>query len=730
MNYNFLFFSAFLGGFAALGYEVIWFKSLPLLSGGGAKTFGVLLGIFLLGISIGTHLAPKISVKRSAILSFALVEFLAAFFSLIGFIYLKFVFNPFKHMEVRWVVIVLSILLPTVFLGSSLAIIARYFQIKEKGDILKFYSLNLYGAFWGSIILGFYLLPHLGFFYAGIICSSLNLLAAMFALLGRRKEVVSEQQCIENEADGNTEGVYGAFVAGFIAFAVQVVWLKHTSLNFGETSYLVSSVIATALLGSAFGTFLIQKFPLVKKEFLSFMWIIVLASSMIIIFAFEEFQEFYPDESYNWHKNWLIFAYLIPLALMNTITGCMYAKTTQQMNYHSQIIKKTYLFNTLGAGIGSISTSLILIPVIGSEKCFYLIFLSGVFYLCPNKKGTLTLTAFAIILLFILPGFSDLPALGGIHYRTHSKFVKEKHLVEESINSTYGVYTNTADQKVFVSGGRIQATDNIADLRAEFMLGHLPALYSNKHERSLVIGYGTGISAGALLVYPEMEVDVVDIQKELPLKVGPYFKKYNRKSYAHPQVKNINMDGRLFTFTSSQKYDVISTDPTEPWFNMSGGLFTYEYFKKLRNMLKVGGALSLWTCFCGTNETSAKIITKTFLKVFPQGGIYLNPDSQDVIFLAKKDFPLYELGKRLVGKEILRDLQFSGYKSVDEINKSLLLKTEKILEWASDVPVNTDENMLLTFTTANSIMDEPSNSILIDLVDFYYDKKFSKKSYR
>ena len=141
----------------------------------------------------------------------------------------------------------------------------------------------------------------------------------------------------------------------------------------------------------------------------------------------------------------------------------------------------------------------------------------------------------------------------------------------------------------------------------------------------LVIGLGAGVTAGAVAIAPTWRhVDIVEIEPLVPKSVAAYFGDYNYHVVDHPKVSMLIDDGRHLLLTTDKKFDVITSDPVDPWIKGAATLFTEEFFKVVRAHLKPGGVVTQFVQLYGSNTDAVKSEIGTFIKVFPSTVVFGN----------------------------------------------------------------------------------------------------------
>ena len=126
------------------------------------------------------------------------------------------------------------------------------------------------------------------------------------------------------------------------------------------------------------------------------------------------------------------------------------------------------------------------------------------------------------------------------------------------------------------------------DMRTQLLLGHLPALHMDKPKNALVIGLGSGVTAGALALHELNRIDVVEIEEKVA-KASEYFAEENGNVLKRKNVRLIFDDGRNVVQHSSMKYDLITSEPSNLWMSGVANLFTREFFQAASNRLNPDG---------------------------------------------------------------------------------------------------------------------------------------------
>jgi spermidine synthase len=207
------------------------------------------------------------------------------------------------------------------------------------------------------------------------------------------------------------------------------------------------------------------------------------------------------------------------------------------------------------------------------------------------------------------------------------------------MNVTVAVTHDAWGYKYFHGAGKVQASSNPEDMRLQRMLGHLAALMKKDPEDVLVVACGAGVTAGSFVPYRSVkDITICDIEPMVPKYVTPKFARSNHNVMADPRTHVVIDDGRHYVRTTGRKFDVITSDPIDPWVKGCAALNTVEYYRMCRDRLKPGGVVALWIPLYESSEDTAKSVIATFFEVFPNGVIWsneVNGAGYDAVLFAK-----------------------------------------------------------------------------------------------
>jgi spermidine synthase len=283
--------------------------------------------------------------------------------------------------------------------------------------------------------------------------------------------------------------------------------------------------------------------------------------------------------------------------------------------------------------------------------------------------------------------------------------IKQFLYLREGATASVAVTEGVAGAKQFHIAGKVEASDMDIDMRLERMLGHVPALIHPRPRSVLIVGVGAGVTAGALSIHPEIErIVVCEIERVVPESARRYFGEENHHVFDDPRVELVFDDARHFLQTTTEKFDIITSDPIHPWVRGAATLYSLEYLQLVRDHLNPGGVVTQWIPLYETDERSVKSEIGTFAAVFPDTTLW-NPDlleeGYDLVGLGRVDGgPISEaaIQARMDASPAVRQ----SLKGVALTEAASLLSTyagraSDLAPWLADAEMNRERNLRLQY---------------------------------
>jgi spermidine synthase len=738
-------------GCAALIYEVVWFQLLQLSIGSSAVSLGVLLGIYMGGMCLGSLLLPRyLSPSAHPLRVYAALEAGIALFGVIvlfavpvvGQIYTQIAGTGQVNLVLRAVVAGICLLPPTLLMGATLPAIARWVETTPRGVawLGYFYGGNLAGAVVGSLLAGFYLLRVYDMPTATAVAVVLNLGVAGLAVLvaARTPHTVitadeSEPPVPAVSAEG-TRLVYIAIaLSGLTALGSEVVWTRVLSLLFGATAYTFSLILAVFLVGLGIGSSLGAALARgVSNPRIALGWV-QLGLCVCIAWAAYSTADSLPywpinpsistSPSFNFQLDlmraiWvmlpgaLLWGASFPLALAGV------AKPGQDS---ARLVGGVYAANTVGAILGASVTSLAMVGTVGSQitqqALIGIAAMSGLLMLMPGtgeKRSPLTSTPVVVLGIALVAGLlaRTVPPLPGIlvaYGRYAATWVGQNEIVYvgEGVTASVAVSRTPTGVLNYHNAGKVQASSEPQDMRLQRMLGHITTLVPRTPTKVLVIGCGAGVTAGAVSIDPLVkDQTIAEIEPLVPRVVSTHFAEHNFDVVRNPKVKVHLDDARHYLLTTNEKFDAITSDPLDPWVKGAATLYTREFFQVVKEHLNPGGVVTLFVQLYESTDSAVKSEIATFLEAFPNGAVFantVNGQGYDLVLfgqLEDRKINVDDVQGRLddpANAAIATSLREIGIFSAVDLFGTYAGRRSDMQNWLSDAIINTDRNLKLQY---------------------------------
>ncbi|WP_262138855.1 fused MFS/spermidine synthase, partial [Pseudomonas sp. Marseille-Q5117] len=643
-----------ISGAAALVYQVLWIKQLSLVV--GVEVYAITTGIsaFFAGLALGGWLFGRWADRlQQPVLLYAGLEVLVAILGVGATVAMSLAAGAFAWLQghvgvLAWLLPFALVGIPAVLMGGTLPVLVRALAAEPGKAGGQLYAANTLGAIIGTLLAAFVLIASLGVRGSALFAAMLNLLAAAGALWLQRQQPVALATPVKHgnakAADRTALWLYA--IAGGVALGYEVVWSQSIVQFMSTRTYAFAVVLATYLTGLFIGSaMLARRVERIRDPWGVFGLLIAGAGLLALLEIAVLGRWLVLAQSHA--ETWLLSLGVSELAGMSArfavaALSIVFVPTLQlgaafplalRLSVGSERVGRdvgaVVAFNTLGGIIGVMLCGFVLIPLLGLVRTLGLLALvaATIGYMAVRKghgvakgrrQAVVALGLVCVAVAVLTPADKLASLLPGARNGTLAFY-------EEGRGGTVAVVTQGRGENTF-HRLYIQGVSNTGDampsLRYMRIQALLPLLIHNGDPRStLVIGFGTGITAGAMLRYPGLEHRVVAELLPSVVKAAPLFKG-NFNAASDPGVDVRLRDGRQELLRSAQTYDVITLEPPPPSAAGVVNLYSRDFYQLAASRLQDQGIVAQWLPLPTQNIDDSRSLVRSFLDVFPHASLW------------------------------------------------------------------------------------------------------------
>lgn len=664
----------------------------------------------------------------------------------------------------RFVLSCLMLLVPTTLMGATLPVLSAALMRSsgfKSTSVTRLYTCNLVGAIVGTVAAGFFLLPTFGVRATIYTAAAINVLIGVTAILvdrasaGTKSETSSQQSMGQSQQESVTNGqanskqnearfwLFCAFISGFVTISAQVAWTRVLTMVIGSSTYAFTIVVALFLVGLSAGAYLIGRRSysdrlrpaILKAELVT---ALSLYTSLLIVNAT-------PALLLNAGlrlniSSWggLLFLQIVsagmlilgPAFLMGTVMPLILIWASKGHSSTSVgLVGRSYAVNTVGAIVGAFCTGFILIPRAGTKHTILFaaalcVVVAGLAYQPPERLSdgdvrrsvAVGVTALLVVMLVVFAPRMNLENLSvgaydslirvlaktreGVNERAEKGPGFHKLLMyEEGPTSTVSVRKDW-DITSLAINGRTNASDR-EDMPTQVMLGQLPLLLAPSIKNGLVIGFASGVSAGAMLQSPIESLECLELEPAT-IDASRFFEHVNNRPLDDPRLRLIIDDARTYLRVTNTHFDIIVSEPSHPWVSGVANLFTREFFELGRDRLTNTGLFAQWLQVYQLSTASLRSVLATYQKVFPHVMVFRvggATKGKDLILLGSREpLTLDRVAERMSNPRIAAELARVGMKSEADVRSWYVCDESQLAPAVAGAVINTDDNMHIETT--------------------------------
>ncbi len=710
-----------LSGAAGLVYEVVWSRLLALAAGAEATAVTAVLAAFMGGLALGAHLGGRFA-RRTArpLRDYGLLEVVLGVVCLLVPLAIRSLtpllapayaaFGPTLGFHaVRALACALVLFVPTTLMGATLPVLARG---AEPG---KLYAANTFGAVFGALLAGFLLIPALGVSATNALAAATSISVGLASIaLGRSREALP---LVEETGARVHLALLGFALSGAAAMAFQIAWTRAFAIILGPTTYSFSIMLAAYILGHAVGSArAARKAPKLERP-LDTLAFFVLGASLAAL-AVVPLVDWIPpylmpsvnrtQASFLGHAAAQLALAFAFVALPAGLFGTAFALVTRRA-----APGPAYAANSLGAVLGTIGAALVL-PVRGvgiggtlGIAATVAALSALVFALASERRRVVFIVPPLLVALVAwkLPARKPLELNSGSYLYgatgspTGGSSADEVLAYREGFSGAVLVARGKANGALYLKiDGKVDAGTGAGDMRTQLLLGHVPCLLAARPpERALVVGLGSGVTLRAVLAHSVPKVDLVEIEPALVDCVQETaLRQVSRDAVSRARL--LVADARAVYALEPSSYDVIVSEPSNPWIAGIGNLFTKEAFELAKARLAPGGVFCQWVHAGYSSPEMFKLVCRTFRDVFPRACLFEVAPDTDYLLVARREGEVGEASEERFTPAVAHDLELLELASArDVVAFHRVLGPDALATFAGAGPLNRDDTALLEF---------------------------------
>lgn len=710
LSYRMLMYLAiFFSGMVALTFQIVWQKYLSFLVGSEARSISLVVAVFLLGLAAGYQFWGQITereMSRKTILKMVgYIELGIATYAIL-FSYFFEIVKALSYAAPDWLMVDLGITLillfvPTFLMGASIPLLTAAIP-NHVGEVnychSRVYGINTLGAFAGAFVGGFYMLPSFGLPLSLMLGAAVNIAVALVFIGNKVEGPMRKAESIPSIP--HRFGVLGiylfVFTTGAVSIAYEVLFIRILGLTLGSGHYIFPIVVGVVILGLAVGSLSLRRGSVTSRRV--FAELITLSSLLVVLYFTIPHWPYWlshvrvslttiPSNYGVFMLLSVIFVslFLLPVVIpMGRLLPIGYALIDKTSSDYGKICGRVYFVNTVGTVFGAVGLGYAMFYLFDLEQLFKLnialvMLLTAFLFI---RQGTPRTGAVFIVLaaaVFALPNWNRTYHEFGIYRATTAD---EEHFrglfyipdlqdsntvfFRDDPSMTVAVTENThplpsgamiTSRAIMVNGKSDGNTTG--DYSNMILTGILPYLYAQK-ERDLdavVIGLGTGMTSGVL-------AQAADVRKVTTLEISdavmealPYFDDFNFGLSRHEKSEIVHTDAFRFFARDRRGFDLVVSEPSNPWVVGVDNLFTREYYELASRVMNEGAIFFQWVQIYEMDNDIFTAIVNNVVHQFPYVALYVIGSADVGIVASYEPLHLKHFDRRVAEPQIERALR-------------------------------------------------------------------------
>lgn len=722
-----------ISGFAGLIYQSIWTQYLGLFLGHAAYAQSLVLMLFMGGMALGAWAVSLYSTSiRRPLLAYAIIE---AVIGLLGLafdaLYQTGTGAAYEAMAnssngaplFKWSVAVAMVLPQCVLLGATFPLMSAGFMRllpSNEGNILSgLYFSNSIGAAIGALASTYLLLPLVGLPGAILTAALLNIAVAL-AVYPLSKQGTTPSAPVTANASKAHASLLVLAVAGLTgatSFVYEITWVRMLSLALGTTIHAFELMLAAFISGIAFGGLWLRSradklaSPLATAGWIQvWMGVAALGSMFVYANAFEwvawllKMLTRTPEgyNLYNIASGIISMLVMFPAAFCAGMTLPLLTLVLLRQGGGERVIGQVYAVNTLGAIIGVLAAVHLLMPLLGLKQALMwaaavdlalgIILLRLALQRKDQELSGQRPAFVAIVISLCAIGLSawlvrfDPLVLASSVYRLGTPSLQGAKMLyyRDGKTASVAVYEQ-AGARAIATNGKVDAgiamdgkLEPNSDEYTMTLAAAIPLSMRDRFEKIGVIGFGSGMTTHSLLGSPRVgRVDTIEIEPAM-IEGARLFGNRVHRAYDDPRSHIVIDDAKSYFSSASQRYDLIISEPSNPWMGGTAALFSQEFYAFVPRHLSPGGLFVQWLQLYEIDSSLVSSVLGGMLVNFGDVHAYL-ANGTDLLLVASPKGSVPSVGDRVFSDPALsRDLAHLGITSMRDLQDSFLMNRDAL----------------------------------------------------
>ena len=765
----------FLSGAVSLVYQVIWLRQLTLIFGATAYASSAVLSTFMGGLALGAYYASKrASSWASPLRAYGKLELgIAAYAAVIPLLLgalPRVLESAWRHGAgehfvllalLKFFGIAIIIVPATTMMGATLPVLSRLAAEETQtlgGGVGRLYAVNTFGAVVGTVSAAFFVLPAFGTRRTLIVTILVNVIVGAIAwAAGSGSARSGTEPAITPAGDPPDERTPRTLVlvfaaSGAAAMVLEVAWTRGLALVLGSSIYAYAAMLSAFLVGLASGASAAARFldrrrgvnpNTVLAVTLGAAGLLSFATAYAIQGLPRLFAEIYFRVQPSPEGWWLVQLGLALIVMFPTTfaLGWVFPLVLEAAGGSrgrvSSSVGRVYAANTLGTIFGAAAGGFLLIPLVGVGRTLVgvaaaQLLLGAVVAMGLAARSRRVLAtgclAGALICVVLGPKWDVLLMNSGVYMNVQNvdrkqgwgEFLNQVRTDNNLVFARDGLTASVivanqprAGNLYLTVNGKTDASSR-EDLETQILAGHVPLMFHAAPRDVLVVGLASGISVGSVACHPVERIRVVEVEAAM-IDAARLFAPYNGNVLEDSRVSVSINDARNELQFRPATYDVIISEPSNPWMTVASNLFTDDFFQIAATRLRPGGVFAQWIQAYSLGPEQLRSILAGFHRAFPHVLVFETLEGVDLLLIGSQTplvLDLEALDGRTSEFRVRVDLARVGIRSALDVLGLLQTGGDALDKLTTGARRNTDDSGYVEFQAPKAIYLDSSEANL------------------